>query len=213
MSMEEKSLFDEIWDAAGLPKQEETKAEEPTIEIAEEPAMEPIVEEPIVEEPTIEEPVMEEAPVEEPKPEAAPIQNDHTTKKKDVKFLVIYTIAFVLVVAALISGCYMISNRFRQEMNESGESDISHSKLQNIQDKNKALTEKNQALTASQAEADALIDAAGDMVEQNEYLAAAMSAHIKGNRAEAKAIFATIDREKLSPTYQDYYDALQGKLG
>ena len=237
MNKEEKSLFDEIWDAAGLSK------EEPAAEVAEEvapaavPVEEPVetveepvetVEEPVetVEEPveTVEEPTEEpieqpEAPAEEPKeePKEEKKTNEHTDKKKSVKFLVVYTIAFVLVVAALISGSYMISSRLRQEM-EGGEG-ASQSKLENIRDKNAKLKKENAAvkaeneeLIASQADADALIDSAGDMVEHNEYVAAAMEAYIKGNRADARAILSTVDREKLSPTYQTYYDTLDARL-
>ncbi len=252
MSKEERSLFDEIWDAAGLSKEEapadppqEIKQPEIAKEIAPaEKATEEIVEpstneaveapaeevpeataEEVPEEPAEEVPPEEakeeepkEAPAEEPK-EEAPGANEHTVKKKSVKFLVIYTIAFVLVVAALISGSYMISSRLQQEMAEGNEAGASQSKLENIQDKNAALKKENAAikeqndlLSASQADADELIAGAGDMVEHNEYLAAAMDEYIRGNRTTARTILSTIDREKLSPTFQEYYDSLDDRL-
>lgn len=241
MNKEERSLFDEIWDAAGLSKEEPpveqpqapaevakelTPAEQPveeTVEAPETPAEETVeapespaeesTEEP---ESPAEEPAEEpEAPAEQPKEEKK--TNEHTDKKKSVKFLVVYTIAFVLVVAALISGSYMISSRLQQEME--GSEGVNQSKLENIQDKNAklkkenaAVKEQNEQLIASQADADELINSAGDMVEHNEYVAAAMDAYIRGNRADARAILSTVDREKLSPTFQEYYDALDTRL-
>jgi hypothetical protein len=226
---EEKSLFDEIWETVKLEKtleQESVKAEiaeEPHIEPdAKAPAVEePIVEEPIIEEPIVEEPVAEE-PTEEPVAEE-PTQNksdEHTEKKKSVQFLIIYTTVFLLVVSALIGGSYMITSRIHKEMAEKGEliNDKS-STLKNVKDKlSQTQTEKEEALesnkdlTASLKDADTLIGGAGDMVEHNEYLSAAMSAYIGGERDLAKTIFQTIDRDKLSPTNQGYYDVLKKKL-
>lgn len=231
MSNEEKSLFDEVWDAAGLTKEQAPVEEPASIEVTEEFVEPSTNEESIAEEPAMEQEPIEPAPEEEPEEPAeepkeepeAPAEepsapNEHTVKKKSVKFLVVYTIAFVLVVAALISGSYMISSRLQQELE--GNEGASQSKLENIQDKNAALKKENAAvkkeneeLTASQTDADELIAGAGDMVEHNEYLAAAMDAYIAGNRADARAIYSTVDREKLSPTFQGYYDALGKRLG
>lgn len=266
--MEEKNLFDEIWESVKLEKEaeqakiqpapapivEEPAVEEPVIEepVIEEPVVEePIVEEPIVEEPVVEEPAIEEPVIEEPEaaPAVAPLEKEekpapkkekpakkkkekkakkkkkepaevHTEKKKDVKFLVIYTVVFLLVISGLIAGSWMISNRIQKEMAAADDASGTHqSALSNIRDKNKQLSEQNAALKetndeliANKEDADALIDGAGDMVEHNEYLAAAMNAYIDGERALAREILSTVDRDKLSPTHQEYYDTLKQKL-
>ncbi len=239
MNEQEKSLFDEIWEAAGLKEQpKQAPAEEPKAE--ETPAAEePIAEEAMIEEPTVEETVAEEPaikkapakeikinktkkneekPVKKAKKEKKPVQ-DHAEKKKSVKFLVIYTIVFVIVISALISGSYMISQRIHLENNEAQSGREHHSTLQNIKDKNEALRkenaslkEQNESLTLSEQDSTELLDSAADMVEHQEYLSAAMAEYIDGNRADARAILSTVDREKLSPTAKDYYDLLDQKL-
>lgn len=244
MNEQERSLFDEIWEAAGLkeePKQE--PAEEPKAEEAP-AAQEPIAEEPIAEEVTIEEPAIEETVAEEPAVEEAPAKEtnikktkknkekpakkakkekistqDHAEKKKSVKFLVIYTIVFVIVISALISGSYMISQRIHIENNEAHSGKEHQSTLQNIKDKNEALKEENanlkeqnENLATSEQDSTELLDSAADMIEHQEYLSAAMAKYIDGNRADARAILATVDREKLSPPAKEYYDLLDGKL-
>ncbi len=236
MNEQERSLFDEIWEAAGL-KEEATQETTP---VAEEPITEDaitedaIVEEPIVEETVAEEPAIEEVPAKETdikktkknkekpakkaKKEKKPTQ-DHAEKKKSVKFLVIYTIVFVIVISALISGSYMISQRIHLENNEAQSGMEHHSTLQNIKDKNEALKEENatlkeqnENLALSEQDSTELLDSAADMIEHQEYLSAAMAKYIDGNRADARTILATVDREKLSPPAKEYYDLLDQKL-
>lgn len=239
MNEQERSLFDEIWEAAGL--KEEPKPE-PTEEVSVEPipvAEEPIAEEAIVEEPTMEEPVAEEPAVAEVPTKETDIKKtkknkekpakkakkekkqtqDHAEKKKSVKFLVIYTIVFVIVISALISGSYMISQRIHKENNEAHSGREHQSTLQNIKDKNETLKEENatlkeqnENLSLSEQDSTELLDSAADMIEHQEYLSAAMAKYIDGNRADARAILATVDREKLSPPAKEYYDLLDQKL-
>lgn len=213
MNKDERSLLDEMWDAAGLnkdgeqqpPKAEETQAEDPKAE-------EPQAEEPKAEEPAKEEPKAEE------KPKKA--QNPPAEKKKDIKFLVLYTTVFVIVISGLIAGSYMITSRIHNQMSENNEQiDLSQSTLKNIQDENAALkTEnaalktENQALATSQSETEELLDSMSDMVEQDGYLTAAQSAYINGDRSEAREILSAIDREKLSEPNKAFYDILKDKL-
>lgn len=257
MNEQEKSLFDEIWEAAGLKEEQPAEVEMIIDEIPDPIVEEPIVEEPVVEEPIVEEPVVE-APVEEPiaeevpakkpkakkekaekpkkqkkvkkekkikeKPEKEPKKEknptvDHAEKKKSVKFLVIYTIVFVIVISALVSGSYMISQRIHMEHNEAQNGRDHQSHLQNIKDKNEALTkenaelkEQNENLIASEKDATDLLDSTADMIEHQEYLTAAMAEYIDGNRADARSILAAVDREKLSPPAKEYYDLLDQKL-
>lgn len=249
MNDQERSLFDEIWEAAGLtdepkpeeataaeePKAEEPATEEPTAEepVAEEPAAEqPVAEEPIIEEPIVKEPKNKEKKKKKEKPlkkvkkekkepkETPQAVSDHAEKKKSVKFLVIYTVVFVIVISALISGSFMISQRIHLENDEALSGSEHHqSTLQNIKDKNEALKkenaslkEQNENLTVSEQDSTELLDSAADMVEHGEYLSAAMAEYIDGSRADARAILATVDREKLSPTGKEYYDLLDKKL-
>lgn len=239
MNEQERSLFDEIWEAAGL--KEEPK-QQPAEEVSAEPT--PVAEEPIAEEATIEEPAAEETVAEKPAVEEIPTKEtkvnktkknkekpakkakkekkptqDHAEKKKSVKFLVIYTIVFVIVISALISGSYMISQRIHLENNEAQSGRDHHSTLQNIKDKNEALRkensslkEQNESLTLSEQDSTELLDSAADMIEHQEYLSAAMAKYIDGNRADARTILSTVDRSKLSPTAKEYYDLLDQKL-
>ncbi|MBQ9953368.1 MAG: hypothetical protein IJO92_03455 [Clostridia bacterium] len=239
MNEQERSLFDEIWEAAGL--KEEPK-QQPAEEVSAEPT--PVAEEPIAEEATTEEPAAEEPVAEEPAGEEIPAKEtkvkktkknkekpakkakkeknptqDHAEKKKSVKFLVIYTIVFVIVISALISGSYMISQRIHLENNEAQSGSDHHSTLQNIKDKNEALRkensslkEQNESLTLSEQDSTELLDSAADMIEHQEYLSAAMAKYIDGNRADARTILSTVDRSKLSPTAKEYYDLLDQKL-
>jgi hypothetical protein len=218
MNKDEKSLMDEIWEAAGLnseeqaPKAEEAKAEEPVKE--EQPAVEePKVAEPAVEEPKVTEPAVEEPKAAEPTPESV--------KKKDIKFLVLYTTVSVIVISALIGGSYLITSRIHHQMSQNNDHlNHSQSTLKNIQDENTALKaenaalkESNLSLTASQQEAEELLNSVGDMVEHDGYLAAAQSAYIDGKKADAKELFGAIDRAKLSIPNQACYDLLKDKLG
>lgn len=239
MNEQERSLFDEIWEAAGL---KEDPKQQPAEEVSAEPT--PVAEEPIAEEATIEEPAAEETVAEEPAVEEIPAKEtkvkktkkskekpakkakkekkptqDHAEKKKSVKFLVIYTIVFVIVISALISGSYMISQRIHLENNEAQSGRDHHSTLQNIKDKNEALRkensslkEQNESLTLSEQDSTELLDSAADMIEHQEYLSAAMAKYIDGNRADARTILSTVDRSKLSPTAKEYYDLLDQKL-
>ncbi|MBQ8599911.1 MAG: hypothetical protein IJ407_00810 [Clostridia bacterium] len=219
---EDKNLLDEIWDAVGLDRPVEKK-------IPETPVAEPNVQEQAPVEVPVEAP--KEAPAEMPKEAPAetseekaketPIPKELVVeKKKDIRFLVIYTIAFVVVISFLIAGSYMITSRIHQEMAENNASlDSSQSTLKNIQDENRllkeqnaALQKKNEELTASQADNDALMESIGDMVEHGEYLTAAQNAYIRGERTLARTILATIDRDKLSEPAKEYYDSLNDRL-
>lgn len=198
MNNEDKSLFDTIWDEA----QNNEPAVEPKIEVVK---LKPKAEEPAEQEPKAEKP--------------AP-QNAHTEKKQNVKFLVVYTVVFVIVITGLIAGSYMITSRIHKQMAESDEQiNTSQSTLKNIQQDNAALREQNAALKAeneqlllSQQEADALVESVSDMVEHGEYLMAAQNAYVNGKRADARTILKTVEREKLSPTAQECYDDLDDRL-
>ncbi len=203
MNNEDKSLFDTVWDES----QEKEPVKEPKINVVK---LKPKAEEPAEQEPKAEEPKAEE-----PAP-----QNAHTEKKQNVKFLVVYTVVFVIVITGLIAGSYMITSRIHKQMAESDEQiNTSQSTLKNIQQDNAALREQNAALKAqneqlllSQQEADALVESVADMVEHGEYLMAAQNAYVNGKRADARAILKTVEREKLSPTAQECYDDLNKRL-
>ncbi|MBQ8893656.1 MAG: hypothetical protein IJ043_04530 [Clostridia bacterium] len=185
---DDKSVVDEMWKASGL--------------AAEEPAAEA-------------EPPKPEEPKKEDKPQDAP-----TEKKKDIKFLVLYTTVFVIVISALIAGSYMITSRIHKQMAENNaEIDMSQSTLKNIQDENAALKaenaalkESNEALTTARKEAEELVSSVGDMVEQDGYLVAALSAYIDGEEDLAAQILSTIDRAKLSEPNKAHYDLLKEEL-
>ncbi len=238
MNNDEKSLLDEVWDAVGLdrpdpetpavkpkteapaeePKPTETVAEEAVEETAEAPAevTAEVTAEEAPAEATAEAPV-EEAPAEEPVVTPMDLVQE---KKKDIRFLVIYTVAFVVVISFLIGGSYLITSRIHREMAESNENlNTSQSTLKNIQEENRSLKEQNQALqeennrlSASAAATDELMTSVGDMIEHGEYLTAAQDAYIRGNRTLARAILATVEREKLSQPAKDYYDTLNDRL-
>lgn len=235
MNNDEKSLLDEVWDAVGLDRPDpETPAVKPKTEApAEEPKPTETVAEEAAEE-TAEAPAEEapaegtaEAPAEEAPVEEAPAEEPVVTpmdlvqeKKKDIRFLVIYTVAFVVVISFLIGGSYLITSRIHREMAESNENlNTSQSTLKNIQEENRSLKEQNQALqeennrlSASAAATDELMTSVGDMIEHGEYLTAAQDAYIRGNRTLARAILATVEREKLSQPAKDYYDTLNDRL-
>ena len=223
MSNEEKSLFDTLWDEAQEkgPNGEDATIR-PRIEVVKAKYItdEPEEQEPPAEEPQVEEPKAEEPQVEEPKAEEPAPKNEHTEKKQNVKFLAVYTTVFVIVITGLIAGSYMITSRIHKQMAESNEQiNTSQSTLKNIQEDNAALREQNAALKAeneqlllSQQEADALVESVSDMVEHGEYLMKAQNAYVRGKRADARAILKTVEREKLSPTAQECYDALQDRL-
>lgn len=222
MSKEEKSLLDELWDAAGLSlegqkaektedipkKQEKTEEKE---ELKEEFPHDIAKKEDIPEE-------TEQNPLDN---ETVAPQEGTAVKKKDIKFLVIYTIVFVVVISGLIGGSYVITSRIHQQMAENNKNlNTSQSTLKNIQDENAALKAENDALKAENAalsasaeDAQALLEGVGDMVEQDSYLTAAQSAYIDGDRTEARQLMKIIDREKLSQPAKEYYDLLKDKLG
>lgn len=221
---EEKNLLDEIWEAVGLdkpaasdpvPQKEETVPAEPA---AEETPAEPAAEEASAE-PAVETPA-EEKKEEKPAPKPMVPEILATAKKKDVRFLVIYTVAFVVVISFLIAGSYLITSRIHREMAENNASlDSSQSTLKNIQDENRNLKEQNAALkqqndqlTASQQDSDTLINNIGDMVEHGEYLAAAQNAYIRGDRALARQLLAAVERDKLAEPAKEYYDTLNNRL-
>lgn len=223
MSKEEKSLLDELWDAAGLSLESEKtkKTEDIPVNIEDNERKEEITQENIDNSEKIEdipENTEKNNVVEEP---ATPVEEKTETKKKDIKFLVIYTVVFVIVISGLIGGSYVITSRIHQQMAENNHSlNSSQSSLKNIQDENLALKEENAALKAENEQfsalaedAHALLEGIGDMVEQDGYLSAAQSAYIDGNRTEAKKIMQGIDREKLSQPAKEHYDLLKGKLG
>ncbi len=217
MNKEEKSLLDELFDAAGLNEQKPAPSEEQKNE--ENPSKEQ--ETPQTEEKN-EEKAENSVENEETKPKKGKSKKkEHDTKKKDIKFLVIYTVVFVIVISSLIGGSYAITSRIHQQMAESNQNlNTSQSTLKNIQDENASLKQENAALkaenetlSATAEDANALLDSVGDMVEHDGYLAAAQSAYIDGERAEARQLMAAIDREKLSQPAKGYYDLLKEKLG
>lgn len=232
MNNEEKNLLDEIWDAVGLDRPAPEKPQAPAPEPqkpegapAEAPAEEtpvkeaPVEEAPVEEAPAPQEPEQpqEEKP-QEPAPKPAPVLVQE--KKKDIRFLIIYTVAFVVVISFLIAGSYMITSRIHNEMAENNANlNFSQSTLKNIQDENAALRsqnaalqKENEALTLSQQENEALLTDVADMIEHGEYLAAAQDAYIRGDRALARSVLATVDREKLPLPAQEYYDTLNKRL-
>lgn len=223
MNKDEKSLLDELWDAAGMNGEKKEEAPAPA------PAEEPKIEEPKAEEPKVEEPKKKEKKEKKPKEKKVKEKKEKAPKadapkpaekKKDIKFLVLYTTVFVIVISGLIGGSYLITSRIHSQMAENNaEMNSSQSTLKNIQDENAALKaenaalkEKNSALTLSAQEAEDLLLSAADMVEHDGYLAAAQSAYIDGERALAKEVFAAIDREKLSQPNKEFYDLLKDKL-
>lgn len=227
MNNDEKSLLDEVWDAVGLDRPNpETPALKPKTEAPAEEILAP-VEEPKPVETVADAPAEEvqEVPAEKAQEEQAeapvvtPIDLVQE-KKKDIRFLVIYTVAFVVVISFLIGGSYLITSRIHREMAESNENlNTSQSTLKNIQEENRSLKEQNQALqeennrlSASAAATDELMTSVGDMIEHGEYLTAAQDAYIRGNRTLARAILATVERDKLSQPAKDYYDTLNDRL-
>lgn len=223
MSKEEKSLLDELWDAAGLSlenekteKKEDIPAKTKDSEQSEEIKQE--IPEVLEENSNISKNTEEISTAPQP---VAPIKEETAVKKKDIKFLVIYTIVFVIVISGLIGGSYVITSRIHQQMAEHNQNlNTSQSSLKNIQDENLALKEENAALKAENEQfsalaedAHALLEGIGDMVEQDSYLSAAQNAYIDGDRTEAKQIMRGIDREKLSQPAKEHYDLLKGKLG
>ena len=228
MSKEERSLLDELWDAAGLNTQEITKEDEKP---AEEPKENEVKQEQIEEKPAKEEIIQEKEPViekkqdkkakKEQKKEKKSKKEESAEKKKDIKFLVIYTIVFVVVISGLIGGSYVITSRIHQEMAENNANlNTSQSSLQNIKDENtalkaenSALKEQNQLLSEDAENANALLEGMGDMVEQDGYLTAAQSAYIENNWTEARSIMHAIDPDKLSPPAKEHYDLLKKRLG
>ncbi len=229
MNKEEKSLLDELFDAAGLgsnppaenppeqPAEEQKEANE--IEIKKE-----ILEEIGANKPKTQENIKFSTEIEEiseEKSEKDENKEIHETKKKDIKFLVIYTIIFVIVISGLLGGSYIITSRIHQQMAENNQDlNTSQSTLKNIKDENNALKQENAALkeqvnifSTTASEAEELLENVADMVEQDGYLTAAQSAYIDGDRAEARQLMQAIDREKLSQPAKEHYDLLKEKLG
>ena len=237
MNKEEKSMLDEIWEKSGLSTDgiAEEKAPEPEKEPVEEPAAEekppkkkekkakekkrkkkaPAAETAEGETPEGETPESEipaEASEEAPKEESA----EEPEKKKDIKFLAIYTTVFVAVIGLLIAGSYMISYRIHRQMSENqSDVDLSQSSLQNVQDqrdaykaKNETLTSENQLLTESNEHSDLLIGSAGDAMEQDDCLIAAQNAYINDDKELATALMHAINHTKLSEPNKAYYEQL-----
>ncbi len=229
MNKDEKSLLDELWQAMGMEepqkaspkgapaapeiKNEELQPEEPQ---PEEPQPLPEMPSAPAEEP-IAEPAEEKAEIPAKEPDA-PKPEETKEKKKNIKFLVLYTVIFVIVISGLIGGSYLVSTRIHQEMgqgNESNESTLKNIQVQNkeLKSKNAELEAKNAQLTQQKKDADALLESIGDMVEHDQYLAAAQNRYIAGQEETAKSIFRSIDREKLSIPNRAFYDTLKEKLG
>lgn len=147
-------------------------------------------------------------------------QSPHTEKKKDIKFLVIYTVVFLIVISGLIAGSYLITSRIHKQMAQSNEDlNTSQSTLTNIQNENAKLREENALLKeenanllAADEDANALLGAAGDLQENDGLLIAAQSAYISGNRSQATELMRAIDREKLSEPNKEHYDLLADRL-
>lgn len=243
MNKEEKSRLDELWNASGLstPAQTPAKKQEPVPEAPkEEPSVEEAPKKEIpAEEPAKEEPVNEE-PAEEPKepkpekkkkekkPKKEKVKKEKAPKdapspaevKKDIKFLVLYTTVFVIVISGLIGGSYMITSRIHKQMAENNqEINMNQSTLTNIQSENNrlkqenaTLKEENQTLTASQKEAEELVNSVGNMVEQDANLVAAMSAYIRGEEKLAAQLLSVIRRDDLAEPNKAAYDLLLEKV-
>lgn len=227
MNKEEKSLLDELWDAAGLNE----AGEKPTAPAEKEPPKPKEIQinsEKLEEIGSFREKTTENIKfstdireISEEKPEKDEKKEQSETKKKDIKFLVIYTIIFVVVISGLIGGSYIITSRIHQQMSESNENlNTSQSTLKNIQDENAALKKENAALkqenatlSASAADAEELLESVGDMVEQDGYLSAAQSAYIEGDRTLARQLVRAIQRDKLSEPAKEHYDLLKERLG
>lgn len=150
-----------------------------------------------------------------------PEEQPAAAKKKDLKFLAVYITIFVVVISGLIGGSYLITSRIRQEFTDNNNSlNSSQSLLKNIQDENAALKKENQtlqqsnaALTEVQKENEALLELIGNTAEQDQYLLAAQSAYIDGDKDLAEAILSAVERDKLSLPNRAYYDSLRQQLG
>lgn len=217
MNKDEKSLLDELWQAIGMDEKKESSSSNKPADKEPLSTEEADLPEASVQEEQVEPP--KEAPIQEPQPIAEPAKPEIVKeKKKNIKFLVLYTVIFVIVISGLVGGSYLVSTRIHQEMGQEGETN--ESTLKNIQvqnaelkQKNAELEAKNGLLTQQTKDAEALLESVGDMVEHDQYLAAAQNALIKNQEASAKSIFLSIDREKLSEPNKSYYDTLKEKLG
>lgn len=155
-----------------------------------------------------------------PTPEE-PQPNIHTEKKKDIKFLILYTTVFVVVICGLLAGSYMMTQRIQGELAQNDHVlNTNQSTLKNIQNENASLKneniklkDENAKLTASEGEAMELLTAVNDMVEHDQLLIAVQAAYINGNQAQAKELFAAIDPQKLSAPSAEAYNTLKAKLG
>ncbi len=147
--------------------------------------------------------------------------NIHTEKKKDIKFLILYTTVFVVVICGLLAGSYLVTQRIQGELAQNDHVlNTNQSTLKNIQNENASLKaeniqlkDENARLTASEAETTALLEAVNDMVEHDQLLIAVQAAYISGNPGKAREIFAAIDPEKISTPSVESYDALKARLG
>ena len=223
---DDKSIIDEMWKASGLsadPQKEEEPAPQPAAEEPkkEEPAPAPIVEEPKAEEPPKPKKTKKEKEPKPEKPKKEPKEpKDTVEKKKDIKFLVLYTTVFVVVISGLIGGSYMITSRIHKQMAENNaEINLNHSTLTNIQSENDRLKkenaelkERNEQCEAIKKEADELVNAVSNMVEQDANLVAAQSAAIQGDKKLAEQLLSVIERDKLSEPNKAAYDILQEEL-
>ena len=234
MNKEEKSRLDELWNASGLtaPADKPAKKQEPAPEAPKEEPEAPQQEAPAAEPAPKEEPVKEEPKEEAPKepkkkkekkPKKEKVQKEAPPPaeiKKDIKFLVLYTTVFVIVISGLIGGSYMITSRIHKQMAENNqEINMNQSTLTNIQSENdrlkqenNTLKQQNTALTEAKNEAEELVNSVGNMVEQDANLVAAQSAYIRGDKELAAQLLSVIRREELAEPNKAAYDLLLEKV-
>ncbi|MBQ7096374.1 MAG: hypothetical protein IJN80_08030 [Clostridia bacterium] len=220
MNKDEKSLLDELWQAMGMEAPEKASPKkEPLAPQIKNEELQPEELQPLPEMPSAAAEEQTEKPEKIPAEGFAAQKPEETKeKKKNIKFLVLYTVIFVIVISGLIGGSYLVSTRIHQEMgqgNENTESTLKNIQVQNkeLKSKNAELEAKNAQLTQQTKDAEALLESIGDMVEHDQYLAAAQNRYIAGQEETAKSIFRSIDREKLSKPNRAYYDTLKEKLG
>ena len=227
MNKEEKSRLDELWNASGLtaPADKPAKKQEPAPEAPKEEPEAPQQEAPAAEPAPKEEPVKEEPKEEAPKepkkkkekkPKKEKVKKEAPPPaeiKKDIKFLVLYTTVFVIVISGLIGGSYMITSRIHKQMAENNqEINMNQSTLTNIQSENDPLKQQNTALTEAKNEAEELVNSVGDMVEQDANLVAAQSAYIRGDKELAAQLLSVLRRDELAEPNKAAYDLLLEKV-
>ncbi len=147
--------------------------------------------------------------------------NIHTEKEKDIKFLILYTTVFVVVICGLLAGSYLVTRRIQGELAQNDHVlNSSQSTLKNIQNENAALKtentqlkDENALLTASEAEATELLGAVNEMVAHDQLLIAVQAAYLRGNTGQARELFAAIDPEKISAPSAEAYQSMKARLG